>query len=94
MPANVVVRNAAPFACKVERAKRGVTDRLRKAKEAGELLLASVCRLLGRFDEERHAGVRDGSLADDRPGSLDTVRAFQKDGLTDVVGVAARLVFP
>lgn len=71
-----------------------MTDRLREAKEAGELLLASVCRLLGRFDEERHAGVRDGSLADDHPGSLDTVRAFQKDGLTDIVGVAARLVFP
>ena len=61
--------------------------------EVGELLPVSVCQLFGRFDEEGHTGVRDGDLPDDRPGSLDTVRALQKDGLTNVVGVAARLVF-
>ena len=70
-----------------------MTDGLLEAKEIAELLAVSACQLLGGFDEERHAGVRDGGLPDDRPGSLDTVRALQNDGLADVVGVAARRVF-
>jgi hypothetical protein len=70
-----------------------MTDGLLEAEEIAELLSVSVCQLLGGFDEERHAGVRDGGLPDDRPGSVDTVGAFQNDGLADVIGVAARRVF-
>ena len=48
-------------------------------RRIAELLGVSAGQLLGGFDEERHAGVRDGGLPDDRPGSLDTVGALQNE---------------